>query len=87
MAELPDWLSKETEVLKRMRDEAKLKLHLARAEARDAFEGIEKQWQHLEGKLEQIRREARSDLGEIVEAAKLLTEQIREGYHNLKTLL
>lgn len=86
MADVPDWLSKEIEALKQMRDEARLQLHLARAEARESFEGIEKHWQNLEGKLEQVRREARSDLGEIGEAAKLLTEQIRDGYRHLKTL-
>lgn len=87
MAELPDWLSQEIEGLKQMRDEVKVQLHLAKADARDAFEGVEKRWGHLEGKLKLLRQEARGDAAEIREAARLLAREIRDGYQHLKKLL
>jgi hypothetical protein len=87
MPEVPEWLAKELEALRQLRDEARLQLHLAKADARESFEGIERHWQGLEGKLDALRRETRGDLSEIGEAAKLLTEQIRDGSRHLKTLL
>jgi hypothetical protein len=87
MAEIPDWLSRELAGLREMRDELKLQLHLGKADAKDAFEGVEKRWQHLEGKLKLLRAESKDDLAQIGEAAKLLTEEIREGYRHLKKLL
>jgi hypothetical protein len=87
MAEMPDWLEKEIEGLRRMRDEVKLQLHLGAADARRAFEHVEKRWQHLEGKLKLIREESRGDFAEIGEAAKLLAREIRDGYQHLKKLL
>lgn len=87
MAEIPDWLAKEMESLRRLRDEAKLQLHLGKADAEAAFQDVEKRWHHLEGRLKLLREETRGDLAEIGEAAKLLTQQIRDGYRHLKTLL
>jgi hypothetical protein len=87
MAEVPEWLAKELESLRRMRDEAKLQLHLGKADAQAAFQDVEKRWQHLEGRLKVLREETRGDLSEIGEAAKLLTQQIRDGYRHLKSLL
>ncbi len=87
MAEMPDWLRSEVEGLRRVRDEVKLRLHLGAADARQAFDQVEKRWQHLEGKLKLIRQESKEDLGEIGEAAKLLAREIRDGYQHLKKLL
>ena len=87
MAEVPDWLAKELESLRRLRDEAKLQLHLGKADAETAFQDVEKRWQHLEARVKVLREETRGDLAEIGEAAKLLTQQIREGYRHLKSLL
>ncbi len=87
MAAIPDWLSRELEGLREMRDELKLQLHLGKADARDAFERVEKRWQHLEAKLKVIREESKGDIAQIGEAAKLLTEEIRDGYRHLKKLL
>jgi hypothetical protein len=87
MAEMPDWLESEIEGLRRVRDEVKLQLHLGAADARQAFEQVEKRWQHLEGKLKVIREESKGDLAEIGEAAKRLAREIRDGYQHLKRLL
>ena len=87
MVDKPEWLTRELEGLREMRDELKLQLHLGKADAREAFEGLEKRWQHLEGKLKLLREASKEDLGEIREAAKLLAEEIRDGYRHLKKRL
>ena len=87
MVQKPEWLTRELEGLREMRDELKLQLHLGKADAKEAFESVEKRWQHLEAKLKLLREESREDLAEIREAAKLLSEEIRDGYRHLKKLL
>lgn len=74
----------ELDGLRQMRDELRLQVELGRAEARDAWEGLEKRWQHLEGRTKQLRDSSREDLAEIREAASLLMEEIREGYRHLR---
>jgi uncharacterized protein with HEPN domain len=87
MAEMPEWLTRELAGLREMRDELKLQLHLGKADAKEAFENVEKRWQHLEAKLKLLREESKGDLAQIGEAAKLLTQEIRDGYRHLKKLL
>lgn len=87
MADLPDWLAREIEGLRQLRDEARVHLHLARADARAGFEDVEKRWHQLEGKLKVLREESRADLAEIREAAGLLAQEIRDAYRHLKSLV
>jgi hypothetical protein len=87
MAERNDRIHEEVEELRRLRDELRVRLHLARVEARDRFERLEKSWQHLEARLRRIREESREDLGDIGQAARLLVDEIREGYRHLRQLL
>jgi hypothetical protein len=87
MAEMPEWLKGEIEGLRQLRDEVKLQLHLGAADARLAFDQVEKRWQHLEGKLKALGEASKDELGEIGEAAKLLAREIRDGYQHLKKRL
>lgn len=79
--------AEEVEELRRVRDELRVQIHLARAEARERWEDLEKRWQHLEGKLRVLRAESRDSLGEIGEAGRLLADEIRKGYRHLRSLL
>lgn len=87
MADTPDWIARELAGLRQLRDETRLQIHLARAEAREAFDELEKRWHQLEARLQAVREGSREDLGEIREAAKLLAGEIRDGYRHLKSLL
>jgi hypothetical protein len=87
MAEKPDWLKGELEALRQLRDEVRLQLHLAAADARLSFDQLEKRWQHLEGRVKALGEASKDDLGEIREAAKHLAREIRDGYQNLKKRL
>lgn len=87
---MSDWSEKfteEIEDLRRVRDEMRVQLHLGKEEARERWEGLEKHWEHLEGRLKVIRDGSQESLEEIGEAARLLTAEIRKGYKNLRDLL
>jgi hypothetical protein len=87
MAEIPEWLTREVEGLRQMRDEMKLQAHLGKADAKDAWEDVEKRWQHLEGRLRVLRNASKEELADVADAAKLLIEEIRRGYQHVKKLV
>ena len=82
-----EFLADEMETLRRLRDELRVRLHLAAADVRDRFEALEKKWQHLEAKLELLAKESREAGVDVQEAAKLLAEELREGYQRVKQLV
>jgi len=87
MSDLTERLSEELAGLRELRDEYRVQMELGRAEVRERWERLEEDWHHLEGKLKLMRNESRGELEEISEAARLLLQQIREGYRHLRSLL
>ena len=87
MSDLTERLSEELAGLRELRDEYRVQMELGRAEVRQRWERLEEDWRHLEGKLKLMRNESIGELEEISEAARLLLEQIREGYRHLRSLL
>jgi hypothetical protein len=72
------------ETLQRERDELNLKLHLLKAETRDEWEKIEKQWHHFQHKAEAVGATAGQSAGEVGAAARLLGEEVRAGYRRIR---
>ena len=70
--------------LKAQRDELRVKLHLAKAEARDEFEKLEKRWEHARGRLAVIGKEAGEASKDVGEAARLVLDEIRAGYQRIR---
>ncbi len=87
MSENKDLLAEEVEALRRLRDELRVRLHLAKAEVRDRFEALEKKWHHLEARMELVAKESRDASVDVREAAKLLAGELREGYQRVKQLI
>ncbi len=87
MRDLGERFSEELKGLRELRDEFRVQMELGRAEARERWERLEEDWRHLEAKLQLMRNESRGELEEIGEAARLLVQQIREGYRHLRSLL
>jgi vacuolar-type H+-ATPase subunit H len=73
--------------LRRIRDEISLKIHLARADARDEWERAEDKWNRLQGHLKVLRDETAESMDGISEAAKTLAAEIGSAYSRIRKLL
>ena len=85
-----DWkerLDDEIETLKQARDELRVQVHLGAAEAREVWEKVERSWGHLEGKLKRLGEATQESADEVEEAAKLLVDEIKTGYKNVRDSL
>jgi len=85
MADLLEGIQKEIESLKQVRDELRVKADLAKMETRDQWQVIEKKWQHVEGQLKELNKDAKSSASEISDAVSLVLGEIKEGYTKIKT--
>jgi SMC interacting uncharacterized protein involved in chromosome segregation len=65
--------------LKQMRDELKVKVHLAKLETSDEWDRLEKQLAKLEVKAKEIGAVTLEESKDVGAAAKVLGEEIRDG--------
>ncbi|KAF0192674.1 MAG: hypothetical protein FD165_444 [Gammaproteobacteria bacterium] len=72
------------EGLQQQRDEIKVQLHLAKAEARDEWAETEKKLEQLKTKASRIREEAGAASSDVIEAAKRVAEEIKRGYARIR---
>ena len=70
--------------LRQERDELAVKLDLAKMEARDEWDALEKKWQSLSQKMKAVREEAADAGSEVKEAAQLLADEVKEGYERIR---
>ena len=73
--------------LERMRDELRLKIHLAAADARSEWDELEKKWSHLRGKASTLGRVAGDAAGDVGEAVELLGKELKKGYERLRKVV
>jgi CBS domain-containing membrane protein len=84
----PDsWVERELDGLRRVRDELRVQVHLAGAEARERWEELERKFQEAESKARLVAREAEKPAQELGEALRLLLQEIRDCYRNVKDAL
>jgi len=72
------------EGLEPQRDEIRVKLHLAKAEARDEWEDMEKKWEQLTAKAGVLGHEAGAASKDGFEATKLVAEEIKHGDERIR---
>ncbi len=72
------------QTLKTERDELKLKIHLAEAEARDEWERLEPVWQRFHEKAQDVGSTAVDASHEVGAAAQLLGNELAEGYVRIR---
>ena len=68
------------EELKSERDEIALKIHLASMEAKEEFEGAEKNWAKLRNKAIELADESIETSEELIAKAKIVGEELKETY-------
>jgi hypothetical protein len=85
-----DWkerLDSEIETLQQARDELRVQIHLGAAEVREVWEKAEKSWGHLEGRIKRLGEATQESAEEVEEAAKMLLEEIKDGYKHVRDSL
>jgi hypothetical protein len=87
MTQTHDDVKKLVETLKQQRDELKVKLHLAKAEAGDEWDKAEKKWEQLKTKTHVLGTEAGDVSKDVGAAASQLAKEIKHGYDRIRKLL
>lgn len=87
MTDAKERITKAAEQLKQQRDELRVKLHLAKADAKDEWAKLEKQWEAMKPKLEAGREEAGKTAESVGAALSLAMEELKNGYERLKKRL
>jgi len=87
MADAKQQIIKAAEHLKQQRDELRVKLHLGKAEAKDEWARLEKQWEEVRPKLDAAREEAGKTAESVGTALSLAMEELKKGYERLRNRL
>ncbi len=82
-----DNLDKLIASLRQQRDELRVQMHLAKADARDEWEKLEKRWEQIEAKLEKAGSEARSSAGDVGAAIEQVASEIGRAYDRIRKAL
>lgn len=80
-------LQRELEMLAKARDELKLQIKLAKAEARDEWKKLESTWLGIEAEIKRIGEQSREPVKDMATAARALIEELKRGYARIKTQL
>ena len=69
------------------RDELRVKLNLAKLEARDEWDRLEQKWEHLRARAPEMRQNVSETATEVAAAARTLMDDIRKGYERIRKTL
>jgi hypothetical protein len=75
------------EKIAQRRDELRVQMHLARAEARDEWEILEEKWHSLKRQLEPVEEASVETVKDLGSAARLLMEELWEGYGRIRNAI
>jgi len=87
MATKRDRLDNLVEDVKRIRDELEVQIHLAAADAKDEWAGLEKKWQRLRGRLDSVGKVADDAAEDVGDALDLLGDELKKGYERIRKML
>jgi CBS domain-containing protein len=87
MTEWQDRFEKELDELRRVRDELRVRMHLAKKDAQDRWQQLEKRMGELEAHAKRAAQRTEAPLHELADATRHLLEEMRVGYRDLRKLL
>ena len=70
--------------LREERDEAKLQMHLAKAEIRDEWEKLEPKWEHFQSKVHEVGESAQEATDDVKAGLSILADELKDGYRRIK---
>ena len=82
---LKEALERDFAKLAQTRDELRVQLQLAKAEARDDWKKLEHTWRNIELELKQLSDHAKQPAKEIGGAARTLMDELKRGYARIKS--
>jgi len=77
-------LDRLVEEVRRQRDELRVKIHLAKADARDEWQELEKKWEQFSARAGAVGGEAEEAAKDVLSAAKGVVEEIKRGYERIR---
>ena len=80
-------LNKLVEDLKRQRDELNVRLHLAKADARDEWAKLETKYDEVKAKMDLVRKEAGKTAESVGAALGLAIDEMKKGYERLRKMM
>ena len=84
---LRELLEEEANDLRAARDDLRVRVHLAKLEADDVWKDLEKQWQHVEGRLGVLSDASQEVADDVGKALKGVFGELRDGYEKIRKLL
>ena len=84
---LQEELKKLSEKVKQYRDEARVKMHLAREDVKDEWEDHEQDWDRFRSKIDEVLHDAENASQEARQTASKLGEDLKTGYQNIRNKL
>lgn len=82
-----DRMQEELDVLRQIRDELRVQVHLGKAEAKEAFEHTERKFEEIEATVKLVAREAGKPLHEMGDSFRKLAHELRVGYDRVRGLI
>lgn len=87
MAKARESIDKLMKQLEQQRDELRVKMSLAKLEAREEWGELEKKWEHLKANAPQMKEELGATASGVGAALKKSFGELRDGYDRLRKLL
>jgi len=87
MANAKEELGKLIQQLEQQRDELRVKMSLAKLDAREEWDKLEKKWEEFRAKTHPVREELGATASNVGSALRLAAEEIRDGYERLRKRL
>jgi len=84
MAELKARLAMLKEDLQQTRDEMRVQMHLAKADARDDWDKLERKWGDFQVKLDQVEDATGDSAKEVGAALSTLGDELKAGYKRIR---
>ena len=78
---------RELDALQTLRDELKLKAHLAKADVKDELSRLETKWERVEQELKRSAGQMKQPLEALGQDAKSLVRELKQGYEGVKRRL
>ena len=82
--QIKDISEKMLEELKMERDDLKVKLHLLSMDAKEEWNELENKYEKFKAKASEVSDVAGDSAGDVVEALKLVGDELREGYKRIR---